>query len=88
MQKDKELQFIASKYHCGDMLNKPFFKDMFTLWLKIKKVTGRDPHEWLKHFDTETYKNTGAIGWIDAQNAIEKVAEKYEEKLRALVNKE
>jgi len=79
-QKDweKQLSEIATKYNCGDKVNEPFFREMFTTFLALKKRTGKDPHEWLKHFATEVYEGTGAIGWNDALNAIEAVTKKYE----------
>lgn len=72
---EERLKELANKYHVGDMLDKPFYMKMCTTWLLCKEKTGRDPHEWLKHFDTHTYKE-GAIGWIDALNAIEAVFNK------------
>jgi len=74
---EKKLQEMATKYHIGDHLKDPFFKEMVTLWVRIKEATGKDPHEWLKHYDTKTFENTGSIGWIDALNAIEAVAKAY-----------
>ncbi len=76
--KEKRIQEIANKYHCGDKTKEPFFRKMFIQWLLIKEKTGKDPHEWLKHFDTKTYKDTGAIGWIDGLRAIEAIFEKLE----------
>jgi hypothetical protein len=71
-----KLQQLADRYHVGDKLDEPFFRKMCVTWLLCKEKTGRDPHEWLKHFDMGTYKGTGAIGWIDALNAIEAVFNK------------
>lgn len=75
---EQEIKDIAIKYHVYDKLDDKFFRDMCIRFLKCKKRTGRDPHEWLKHHDRDTYKNTGAIGWIDALDAIESVVDKYE----------
>jgi hypothetical protein len=70
---EKQLQDIAYKYHVGDKLNEPFYRNMCTTYFLCKQKTGRDPQEWLQKFDVGTYKGTGAIGWIDALNAIQAV---------------
>jgi hypothetical protein len=73
---ENELKQLAIKYNVGNKLDEPFFRKMCVTWLLCRQYTGREPHEWLKYFDTGTYKNTGAIGWIDALNAIEAVFNK------------
>lgn len=76
----EEMWKVAKKYKFLQYIEtSEFYQNLAKTYVVCKKSTGKDPQEWLHHFN-RSHKDdrNGVIGWIDALSAIEAIVKKYE----------